>query len=44
MTTEIREAHERGEVELEESLFADPGDDYSALIVNNRQIAFWPGY
>lgn len=37
-------ALESGELELEESSFNDPGPDYTALYVGQRQLAFWPGY
>jgi hypothetical protein len=33
-----------GNLEYEESLFSDPGDDYTALLIDNRQIGFWSGY
>lgn len=29
---------------LVESLFSDPGPDYSALELDGREVARWPGY
>lgn len=31
-------------LEIEESQFSDPGEDYSALYLNDEQIGFWRGY
>lgn len=31
-------------VELEESQFGDPGEDYSALLVSGKRVAYFPGY
>ena len=44
VTEEIQEAYDDGELVLETSLFSDPGEDYSALYIGNRQIKYWPGY
>ena len=32
------------ELEVEESSFSDPGEDYSALYVGTKQVGYWPGY
>lgn len=41
---EALQALERGTLEYEESLFSDPGEDYTALVENNKQVGYWPGY
>jgi len=31
-------------LEVEESLFGDPGDDYNKLLLDGVQVGFWEGY
>jgi len=32
------------ELFYEESLFSDPGEDYTALYLGNEQVGYWEGY
>jgi hypothetical protein len=42
---QFEESKRRGDkVEFEESLFSDPGDDYTALYVNGTRVGHWSGY
>ena len=29
---------------FEESLFSDPGEDYTALYLGKKRVGYWPGY
>jgi len=31
-------------LEVEESQFKDPREDYTALLLNGERIGYWPGY
>ena len=33
-----------GKLEIESSLFSDPGEDYQKLFNNGQEIGYWPGY
>jgi hypothetical protein len=43
--SQIQERMEKGEKLIyQESLFSDPGQDYTALFLGGEQVGFWPGY
>jgi len=40
----LSEVNDGAKLEVETTLFNDPGEDYSALYLNDKRIGFWPGY
>ena len=41
---EVLALADEGKVHMECSSFTDPGEDYTALVVDGKRITYWPGY